>query len=105
LEVEVRPKKGCDNGGELNVDFGANASCLGGWYIEPSNCKKPVNNWIVSSDCVKDGTKVTIHTSCSCAVGLCYTYGYDKDDDDLYIIKGYQLSDPNDTTWYFDPDK
>jgi hypothetical protein len=102
LNVEVKPDNPANDCKKEKKDkftatFNTDAKCPDGWYFErPAECAENsgVNNWIVQADCVKKD-KVTIHTSCSCAVGMCYTY------DNLYIINGYQLAEA-DTTYYYD---
>ena len=106
MSVEITPKavqgnnpgEICDDAFEVN--FGDSPKCPGGWLIErPKFCAtlSGVNDWEVQADCVDSGKKVKIHSSCSCPIGMCYTYPHDSA---LYVINGYQIKAEG--NWYYD---
>ncbi|KAK1739000.1 hypothetical protein QTG54_010316, partial [Skeletonema marinoi] len=82
--------------------YGVDPLCPDGWMVSRptspsclgSNGKPKANNEIVLvSDCIMG--EVSVHTSCSCRIGMCYQFG-------SYQITGYTLYNDEGSTFYQD---
>jgi len=95
LEAEFSPPG--TNGCRGIFRYGADPRCLDGWLVSTQqfplcDSNRASNNISIYSECAGEAS---IHTSCSCPIGMCYQFGN-------YQITGYTLYGDTDTTFYQD---